>query len=579
MDELKSDMVISAAQRSTRGLKPRNEDSIGILIPEQALRTTKGVASVISDGFTDVAFSKEASETCVQSFLTDYYATPETWTVKSSAHKVLISLNRWLCGQGQSVPVTQKGYLCTLSVIIFKSQVGYIFHVGDTRIYRIRGEYIEQLTNDHTSLLSSSKACLTRAMGLGFSLEIDFKTVNLEEGDIYLLTTDGIHGFLKDSMLRDTVLAHLAEGKQSVCDRLIEAALEHGSDDNLSCQILQIDQLGHSTKNDMINKLGELPVPPVGSKGMILDGYRIERELHASTRSYLYLVTDVDTGEPYVLKAASPNFEDDPVYIKRFVMEAWVGSRIESDYVVSIVAPPRSKRFLYHVMEYVDGVSLADWLKQNTKPDISEVVNIISGVVRGVRAFHRKETLHQGIKLENIILDRYNKPVIIDFGSTYIAGIEEMNTALERDTVLGTEGYVAPEYILGRSPNTHADLYSIGVLCYELLTGYQPYGEQYSRCGSAQALSALQYTPSFHYNPMVPVWLDGAIQKAVQISPSLRYQTLSEFVYDLKNPNPKFLKGEAWAPWVERNPLQFWKSLSAILAAANLLLIYMLSLS
>ena len=122
IDHLHSRLDVEASQHSSAGIKPQNEDSIGIRVPEGAALTTKGIAMVIADGVSAAEAGKEASEACVKGFLSDYYSTPDSWSVKKSAHRVLTALNRWLYGQGQKFIDVHKGYVTTLSVLIIKSQ-------------------------------------------------------------------------------------------------------------------------------------------------------------------------------------------------------------------------------------------------------------------------------------------------------------------------------------------------------------------------------------------------------------------------------------------------------------------------
>src|SRR5688572_24432690 len=239
---LNSNLAFTVGQFSSAGVKAQNEDALGIRIPEGMLLDTKGAAAIITDGVRADEAGKEASETCVRNFLAEYFATPDTWTVKKSTTQVLIALNRWLHSRGQHLRDAQKGFVSTLSCIIFKSHSAHLFHVGDSRIYRLRAGKLEQLTRDHRTIISAEKSYLVRAMGLDVSLDVDYKTIDLEEKDIFLLSTDGLHDFISDEQL----CAHLQAGGDNyelLSQQLVELALANKSDDNISCQILRIDAL------------------------------------------------------------------------------------------------------------------------------------------------------------------------------------------------------------------------------------------------------------------------------------------------------------------------------------------------
>ncbi len=356
-DHLEAELNFTIAQRSVAGVKPDNEDAIGIRIPKSTLLSNKGAVAVIADGVSAAEAGKEASETCVHNFLYDYYSTPDSWGVKKSTSQVLTALNRWLFSQGRQYSDAKKGYVSTFSSIIFKSQTAHIFHVGDSRIYRMRSGDLEQVTRDHTTYISKEQSYLSRAMGLDVKLDMDYRLLDLENGDIFFLSTDGIHDFIKDSDIRNALKPLIEEKDENkfedTCNSLIEMALANNSGDNLSCQILRVDNLPNQSKGDASRKLSELPFPPDLSKGAILDGYRVEKKLHDSNRSQIYLVTDIESEIRYCMKTPSVNFDDDLAYIDRFIMESWIGCRINSPHVVKVVNTDRHKSCLYYVTEYI----------------------------------------------------------------------------------------------------------------------------------------------------------------------------------------------------------------------------------
>ena len=106
---------------------------------------------------------------------------------------------------------------------------------------------------------------------------------------------------------------------------------------------------------------------------------------------------------------------------------------------------------------------------------MEDVLRLVKQIELGVRAFHRKETLHQDLKPDNIFVTRQNTVKIIDFGSCHIKGIAEISTPLIRDQILGTADYTAPEVILGYQPDSKADLFSIAVIAFEMLAGELPF--------------------------------------------------------------------------------------------------------
>jgi serine/threonine protein kinase len=551
-----AELSVIAGQHSEAGIKESNDDSCGIRFPDGPLLTAKGIAAVIADGMSGSEAGREAADACVQGFLSDYFSTPDSWTVETSGEKILSALNRWLYSQGHQQYGTPKGLVTTLSVLVIKSTTAYLFHVGDTRIYRYRDGQLEQLTHDHRVTVSKEKNYLSRAMGIDLHLDIDYRSFPVETGDSFLLTTDGIHDFVDDSTLKRLLVENINTPEEAV-RAILHEAKSRESNDNLSAQILTIDQLPDADENEFYRKLTELPFPPSLEPGMVLDGYRILREIHASNRTQIYLALDTKTNSRVVLKTPSVNFEDDPGYIDQFLHEEWAGKRLNNNHILQILEPQGRRQCIYYVTEFIDGQTLRQWMHDHPDPTLKAVRNIVEQIAQGLRAMHRQEMIHQDLKPENIMIDEHGVVKIIDFGSTKIAGIAEITTPLDRDRILGTKNYTAPEYLQGLVGSNRSDIYSLAVITYEMLCGKLPYRKELTR----RNLNRLKYAPTRECNINIPSWIDGALRKAVSINPERRHTLLSEFVYDLSHPNPDYSRKER-PPLIERNPVAFWRGLS-----------------
>lgn len=565
---MSTQLKISLGQSSNKGIKDRNEDFYGAYIPEDSTLDNKGIACAIADGMGSCANAQEASEHCVKSFLNDYFSTPETWTVKTSGAKVLTAINNWLLSNGNKDHAN--GMVTTFSAVVFKSTTAHIFHIGDSRIYRFRNGDLELLTTDHRVWISDQKNYLSRAMGIDTHLDIDYKTLAIEAGDEFLMTTDGIHDYLSDQQIKEHLKT--ASSIEVKADKIVMHALDLKSHDNVTCQIIKIENLPSQDANEIYNELTRLPFPPHLGPGMTMDGYEILEEVHASTTSQLYKVRDIESKQMFMMKTPSVNYSDDPAYIERFYMEEWAGKRIQSDAILKIIEQQRPRNFLYFIMEYINGITLKQWSEEHPSPDFEQVIEITNKIIKGLRVFHRLEMLHRDLKPENIMITTHGVVKIIDFGSVKIAGIQEISTPVERIELLGTKNYTAPEYLLGMEGSNRSDIYSLGVLVYNLLTGHLPYGDKMSRDLNWRTLNKIKYEPSLKHNPMIPMWMDGAIHKAVKKDQRLRYDTFSEFLFDLTHPKESFMGHSA--PLLERNPMLFWKIISAILLIGNVAWLY-----
>jgi serine/threonine protein phosphatase PrpC len=569
------ELKISIGQHSDKGRKTINQDFHGALIPKEPLLSLKGIAVVVADGISSSNVSHIASQSAVKGFLTDYYCTSESWSVKTSAQRVIAATNSWLHAETRRSAYEydrDKGYVCTLSAMVIKAAAAHIFHVGDARIYRCNGSGLEQLTDDHRVHVSSEQSYLGRAMGANPQIEIDYRLVPLEKGDVFLLATDGAYSHAGAKFIARAIQDNAAD-LDVAAKAIVEEAYKNGSDDNLTAQIVRIDEVPDGEARELFGLASELPLPPLLEARMVFDGYRIVREVHGSSRSHIYLAVDTETDELVIIKIPSIELRGDPAYLKRFVMEEWVARRINSAHVLKPCLQSRKRNYLYVVTEYIDGQTLTQWMIDNPKPDLETIRGIVEQIARGLQAFHRMEMLHQDIRPDNIMIDRTGTVKIIDFGSTKVKGVVEAAPATDHDDILGTVQYTAPEYFVGESGTSRSDIFSLGVITYQMLTGRLPYGAEIAKARTKSQQRKLRYESALDDSREIPAWIDEVLRRAVHLDPYKRYDELSEFTYDLRNPSKNYLTAGS-TPLIERNPLLFWKCVSVILAGIILLLLF-----
>ena len=564
---MKSQLTVTVGQYSDAGKKTTNQDFHGAYVPEEPLLSRKGVAIAIADGISSSDVSQVASETAVKGFLADYYCTSDAWSVKTSAQKVLLAINSWLFSQSQNSPHRfnkDKGYICTFSGMVLKGRTAHIFHSGDSRIYRLTTNSFEPLTVDHRHYVSNDSSYLTRALGVHNHLDLDYKTVTLEEGDIYFLATDGVYEFLKKDQIFSSIKQYNQDLNLAAKD-LVQRAFEAGSDDNLTLQLVRIDHLPQKGALEVQKEAQELPVPPSLDARMEFDGYTILRDLYISSRSHVYLAKDLTSGQQVVIKTPSTEQKNNASYLEHFLLEDWIAKRLNNPHVLKAFQPNRKQSYLYTVSEFIDGCSLKQWMVDHPKPTLDQVRDVVSQVAKGLQAFHRQEMVHQDLRPNNIMIDHNGTAKIIDFGAVKVAGLSDVSDV--NHGIVGTMQFSAPEYFLDQLVNHRADIFSLGVIAYQMLSGKLPYGTKVFNATTQSAQRKLRYQSLLEHDPNIPVWVDDAIRKAVSIQPLKRYDEISEFIYDLKHPNQRFLKKNK-APLIERDPTVFWQGVSFILFGA-----------
>ena len=408
-----ADLKISYGGTSLAGARDANQDAFAASPPDRL----KGAVAVIADGLSSGELAAKASQTAVTEFIDEYLATPDTWTVKTSAARVLNALNRWFCHHD--------GMATTVSAVVAKGRTAHIFHVGDSRVHRFRDGDLEQLTRDHRR-----QAMLTNALGAEVDLEVDYLAEDLVAGDVFVLTTDGVHDSLPVRDLRERVACATAGNAalEIVSRAVVDAARRRGSEDNLSCLLVRVDGTPDEDIDEAHRRLTRQVIPPVLRPDSRIDGYRVVRTVASGMRSHIYLVED-PSGQRLALKAPSESLAEDAVYLDGFIREEWIGKRIDHPGVMKILPRPES-RFLYYVAEYIEGRSLRQWMLDNPRPAIDEVRRLVGEIAKGLRAFQRLQMVHRDLKPENVMIDRDGNAKVVDFGTAYVQGFDELEHAV-----------------------------------------------------------------------------------------------------------------------------------------------------
>jgi len=574
-------LVVTAAQYSDKGPKAANDDALVMHLPEGFGRSAHMMIAAIADGVSSAESGGPAAMIATRNFCSDFLATDLNWSIKTAGYRVLTAINRWLHGQGKHYNHRYSTHLTTFSAVIIYEQSAHIFHVGDSRVWRFRPaqqgrdhpikQSLECLTKDHTIQTGSSEQ-LIRALGMDWRVEVDYLEVDVQVGDYFLLTTDGIHGILSAQTLSDLIQENTNLGQFSTdhlercVKQMATLAQDSGSSDNQSCQLIHIQTLevSHNHPPDLASFP---PLLPDNLKpGYKVDGYEIVGELHANSRSSIYHAVQLNNQKHVILKAPSHQFSDNVATLHAFVQEDWIGQRIEHPDIVQTLAPEQPRQFLYLVQEYLSGCTLRRWREANPNAPVETVIRFVRPAVRALRALHRRETLHQDVKPDNFMVWRddqgHEHLKLIDFGSAQVGSVTE------RRVRPGALEYAAPEYALDQNIDARADQFALAVTFYEILTGELPYGGHYLSAQSAADFAKLSYIPASKYNPHVPAWMDAALMRACSLDVEQRYEDLGEWQADLERPNYTLTRPRM--PLMESHPVQFWQTVAALLFVANI---------
>lgn len=571
-DTSSAELKLQFGGYSCAGEKEENQDAFAAFTPTPNELVVKGAVAAIADGVSCASKAAEAAQLAVTEFINQYYSTPATWSTSKSAAKVLTSLNQWLYSQVDQHNGHAQQWLTTFTAFIGKSTTGYIFHVGDSRVSVYRQQQLESLTSDHNRKHGQGNAILTRALGAELRLQVDVHQVDIQQQDIYLLTTDGLHDFVSNKTIKqqlDSLSEHPNKSElERIAKQLVEQAIENGSDDNVSCLLVFVASTPNRRTDEIERDLLSKRIPPALSVGMILDGYKVCRVVYASIRSHLYLVEHEQSSEPLILKVPSRNFADDAIYLQGFIREAWVGERIKHNNIMQVKSASsanQSSQFLYHICEYIEGQTLSEWMHDNQHPSISEVRDIVTQIISALRTLQRLEVVHRDLKPDNIMINKYGQVKLIDYGTVLIASLDENSETLVETVPQGSLNYVAPETVLELTATNLSDLFSLGVICYEMLTGELPYKPMQTNTITQNQYSQWQYRSIKQFRGDLPVWLDICLKQCTHPDPRFRYQAFSELATDLHKPNLTAVEEYQKQPILQRNPVRFWQGVSVLL--------------
>jgi len=545
---------------SCKGAKAENQDAFALKVNQGHSLDLKGHIAVIADGVSSANQAAKASQMSVCHFIDEYLATPDTWSVHKSATKVIGSLNNWLFSQHvvSDVKGELQQWFSTFSAIILKGNRCHLFHIGDCQVAKINDDGYQVLTREH----ATSGGILNRALGADTHIEIDASTSGMAIGDIIMLSCDGVHQYVQPKQI--SALLKSSDNLEQVSKAITALASEQGSLDNLTCLLIKIEQLPSQQFSELVFNRKQQVIPPALKVGVSLDHFEILDILEQTARSHVYLAKDNQAQRLVVLKMPSLNFSDDDEYFAHFIKEGWLGEKLFHPSIMQIFPWRMKSRFLYHVCEYVEGQTLADWLQENTKASFSKVCAIAEQIITCLRVFQRHDVIHSDIKLDNFMIDEHGRIKLIDFGSCDIGSLaDEPNNVNQQP--LGTISYSAPELFYGQKNTHQSELFSVAVVVYQLFTNRLPFGE-FSRIEQVpKQFSLWRYRPITSYRNDLPAWLDIVLSKGLSADPSMRYLHYSEFIADLTNRNQDNVLLQAKRPLIEREPVKFWQGISALL--------------
>ena len=262
-----------------------------------------------------------------------------------------------------------------------------------------------------------------------------------------------------------------------------------------------------------------------------LDQYQIESLVASSGMASVFRATDTLSGRAVAIKVPHPEAECDPVFYDRFQREIEVGKKLDHPGIAKVF--DRGGKRLYMAMEWVEGRLLRQVLSQEGKLPVERAAGIARKICEALDHIHANGVVHRDLKPENIVLDEADHIKIIDFGIAGHAGSRRLTFGKLTQT-MGSPDYISPEQVRGKRGDARSDLYALGVILYEMLTGQVPFqGPNLFAIMNDRLVN--HPTPPRELNPAISPELQEVVYRALEREPGQRYATAREFAKDLSH--------------------------------------------
>jgi serine/threonine protein phosphatase PrpC len=561
-------MELTYAELSSAGtVRPHNEDYVGFWQPETLEeKRTRGAIAALADGVGGQGRGEVASRLAVEETLKAFRGAQGDTAPQQLLTQIFNAANLAVYDKGMENHGESR-MATTLAVAIFRNDHVTVGNVGDSRVYLARRAEIKQISTDHSYVAmqrkfgliseedakhSENRSILTRSVGQEPVIRVDVEDVAVQKGDRIVLCSDGLHTCVQDGEICD-IVGRYAPGP--ACRQLVALAEQRGSEDNVSAQVIQIDEIeavGYYRGVPMYHAPAEKPVTGEVEAGQLLDDrFFIHEMISRSGMATIYRATDRQTKQMVAVKVPFMQFESDPGFFARFQREEEIGLKLNHPNILKFI-PVEKKSRPYIVTEYLRGYTLAHLLTSVRPMPIADGLKLASRIADTLAYLHEKGVIHRDLKPQNIMMCYDGTIRLMDFGIAR-GGEGRRITYTGFTPAMGTPDYMAPEQVKGKRGDARTDIYSLGAILYEMLTGRQPFeGENPLVIMNARLISD-PIAPR-KVNPELSPRIEEIILHAMERDPARRYASAAEMKAEIDDPSTVTVTGraerlQAQVPW------------------------------
>ena len=535
-------MKVKCFQLSSVGaIRDHNEDFVVFWEPQDfETRQSTGSLAILADGVGGIGNGEVASRMAAETAIEVFRETKPESTPADAIRQIYETASEKIFAAAR-----EKGRMATTMVAsVFRHDKVTIGHIGDSRVYLIRAGKIRRLTTDHSytslqvklglllernAMTSEHRSTLTRALGFEPIAHYDILTETLQPGDLVLQCSDGLYGFVLDEeILANAVKYHPAQA----CKNLLALAEKRQASDNVSFQLIQIWDVDQPQGASAAPKIAK-PTGKDVNVGTLLDSrFEITDLIAKSGMGSLFRANDRQTGKAVALKIPHLQIESDVAGFDRFRREEEIGLRLNHPYILKMI-PVEKKSRPYIAMEYLEGQTLSELLNTVRPLPEPDGVQIASRICTALSYLHQQDVVHRDLKPANIMLCNDGTIRIMDFGIAKSLASRRL-TFVGFTPAMGTPDYMAPEQVKGSRGDHRTDIYSLGAILYEMVTGELPFAGDSPYVIMNARVTGDPQAPRKINSKLTPV-IEEIILHAMERDPKRRYQSALEMRAELDN--------------------------------------------
>ncbi len=550
-------MELTWAQLSLTGpVRSNNEDYLAAWRPADAEEERqRGSVVLLADGVGGQGKGEVASRLAVETALRKFREAKPSAPAGQLLWHMFTAGNLAVYDAGMADRAEGR-MATTLIAAVFRNNELTVGHVGDCRAYLVQLGRIRRLTSDHTyvgaqlklGLISEQDAAtsqfrnlLTRSVGKDPTIQVDFATAELSANDLVILCSDGLYWHVSEQEIFKAV-TWLSPAE--ACRKLVELAEQRGTDDNLSVAVVRIDRVEQLLYYRGLPIYQETHEPSMSHEvqvGQVLDErFHITDVISRSGMATIFKARDLLTNRTVAVKVPLMQFESDPGFFTRFQREEEIGRSLDHPYILHVV-PVEEKTRPYLVMEFLEGQTLRQLMHSVRPLPVADALGIASRLCEALTHMHERQVIHRDLKPENVMLCNDGGLRVMDFGIAKAAGLRRL-TFTGFTAAMGTPDYMAPEQVKGKRGDERTDIYSLGAILYEMVTGQPPFEGTTPYLIMNARLVGDPVAPR-KLNPEISPQAEEIILRALAAEPSDRYRSAAEMKADLDAPEKVRVSG------------------------------------